>query len=226
VRALVAPSSATTTAGSSPVTASGSQQQQQQQQQQPVPPVGLAGGGSVKSLTVPLMRLACHPTDPNYIATFALDAQVASILDVRVPSIPVFQLTSHKAPIQGITWSPTNRTQICTVGADSNVLIWDIQKSLLVRDQLQRQTTAATIAAANAREGGNGHHHHHHHRHMVQQLARQQNAYALQNRTLPVDPSLTYVARMPISSVAWSSNSASLDWIGITFGRTFQALRL
>ena len=179
----------------------------------------------MRSFAPPLMRVACHPVDPNYIATFALDAHVASIIDVRVPSIPILQLTGHKAPIHDMVWSPTSRHQICTVGADAHVLVWDVQKPLLIRDQYQRQAAIAAMGSTidsqsknssmAAGSGGGG----------GDSMERARSAIiALQHRTISVDPSLTYGARMPVSSVSWSWTSP--EWIGITFGRTFQALRL
>ncbi|KAJ1914993.1 hypothetical protein H4219_004537 [Mycoemilia scoparia] len=178
------------------------------------------GGGKkmpkVTSFTPPLMRIACHPTDPNYIATFALDAGVASILDVRVPGIPVLQLIGHKAPIQGITWSPNHRYRICTVGADNNVFVWDIQKSLIIRDQQQRQEAHDAMNQLKTSGGV--------YPNDVAGGAGAQPTISLKQRSVAVDPSLTYGARMPVSSVSWST--IATEWIGITFGRTFQALQL
>ncbi|CAG2174178.1 unnamed protein product [Oppiella nova] len=76
----------------------------------------------------PLLRLAWNKQDPNYLATFAMDACEVIILDVRVPCTPVARLNNHRACVNGIAWAPHSSCHICTAADDHQALIWDIQQ--------------------------------------------------------------------------------------------------
>ena len=75
----------------------------------------------------PLLRLGWNKQDPNYLATFAMDAIEVIILDVRVPCTPVARLSNHRGCVNGIAWAPHSSCHICTAGDDHQALIWDIQ---------------------------------------------------------------------------------------------------
>lgn len=76
----------------------------------------------------PLLRLAWNKQDPNYLATFAMDGLEVIILDVRVPCMPVAQLSNHRAAVNGIAWAPHSSCHVCTAADDHQALIWDIQQ--------------------------------------------------------------------------------------------------
>lgn len=74
----------------------------------------------------PLLRIAWNRQDPNYISTFGMDKAETTIIDVRYPITPAAVLTGrHSGPINGMAWSPQSAQNICTVGEDGVVCIWD-----------------------------------------------------------------------------------------------------
>eukprot|EP00796_Vickermania_ingenoplastis_P005473 gene5472-3947_t len=74
----------------------------------------------------PLLRIAWNRQDANYISTFGIDSPEAIIIDVRYPANPVTVLAGrHSGPINGMAWSPQSAQNICTVGEDGAVCIWD-----------------------------------------------------------------------------------------------------
>lgn len=76
--------------------------------------------------SIPLLRLAWNRQDTHYISTFGLDHNEAIIVDVRYPITPVTILSGrHTAPISAMAWSPQSAQNICTVGEDGLVCIWD-----------------------------------------------------------------------------------------------------
>jgi len=77
--------------------------------------------------SAPLLRLAWNKQDTNYLATFVMDSSSLVILDVRVPSIPVAELHGHDQSVNAIAWAPHSHCHICSVGDDSQALIWDLQ---------------------------------------------------------------------------------------------------
>ncbi|ORX72101.1 WD40 repeat-like protein [Linderina pennispora] len=93
-------------------------------------PSNYSSTARITSFTPPLLRLSCNAVDPNYIATFALDAHQVSILDVRFPGSPVIQLIGHQAPIHSVAWNPGSSSQLCSAGADSRVLPTNAAPSL------------------------------------------------------------------------------------------------
>jgi WD repeat-containing protein 68 len=74
----------------------------------------------------PLLRICWNRLDKNYLATFAMDSSKVIILDVRVPSVPVAELTGHNAPVNAIAWAPHSSVHLCSAGDDSQALIWDL----------------------------------------------------------------------------------------------------
>ncbi|KAJ1724532.1 hypothetical protein LPJ53_001237 [Coemansia erecta] len=175
----------------------------------------------VASFVPPLLRLSCNALDPNYLATFALDSQTVSVIDVRHPGAAVVQLVGHLGPVHAVQWSPVSSTQLCSAGADARVLVWDIQQTLAARQIHLRQ---AGMQAAQARqlgriaaegsEAGSG----------VQAAAQAAAAQAVVQNPSSVAPSLTYAARLAVNSLAWHQTSP--EWISIGFGNTVQTLRL
>lgn len=56
-----------------------------------------------------------------------MDSSKVTIIDIRVPSEPVAELNGHTAPVNSIAWAPHSTCHICSVGDDSQALIWDLQ---------------------------------------------------------------------------------------------------
>ena len=74
----------------------------------------------------PLLRLAWNKQDPSYLATITMDSSVVTILDIRVPMVPVSTLSGHNQCVNSIAWAPHSSCHICTAGDDQSVLIWDL----------------------------------------------------------------------------------------------------
>eukprot|EP01135_Chromosphaera_perkinsii_P003162 Nk52_evm51s236 gene=Nk52_evmTU51s236 len=75
-----------------------------------------------------LLRLCWNKQDPNYLSTISLDGYKTTILDIRVPSVPVAELAGHHASVNAMAWAPHSSCHICTAGDDSQALIWDISQ--------------------------------------------------------------------------------------------------
>eukprot|EP00698_Gefionella_okellyi_P005826 TRINITY_DN15264_c0_g1_i1.p1 TRINITY_DN15264_c0_g1~~TRINITY_DN15264_c0_g1_i1.p1 ORF type:complete len:327 (+),score=40.85 TRINITY_DN15264_c0_g1_i1:40-1020(+) len=75
---------------------------------------------------VPLLRLGWNKQDPNYIATFAMDSTKCYVIDIRVPSMPVAELSGHSLNVNAIAWAPHSSCHICTAADDYQALIWDL----------------------------------------------------------------------------------------------------
>uniref|UniRef100_A0A1I8FSU3 DDB1- and CUL4-associated factor 7 n=1 Tax=Macrostomum lignano TaxID=282301 RepID=A0A1I8FSU3_9PLAT len=94
----------------------------------------------------PLLRLAWNRQDPNYLATFAMDASEVIVLDTRVPCTPVARLTNHRACVNGLAWAPHSACHICTAADDFQALIWDLQQMpRAVEDPILAYTAAGEI---------------------------------------------------------------------------------
>lgn len=75
----------------------------------------------------PLLRVVWNKRDPNYLATIMNDKPEVVILDIRMPMLPVAELTGHNKPVNSICWAPHSCFHICSAGDDTQALIWDIQ---------------------------------------------------------------------------------------------------
>ena len=88
-------------------------------------------------MNTPLLRLAWNKLDESFLATLKMDDSTVTILDVRVPCVPVATLSSHEAAVNGIAWAPHSSCHISTGADDKKALIWDMKKipsvSLVVR---------------------------------------------------------------------------------------------
>jgi WD repeat-containing protein 68 len=87
----------------------------------------------------PLLRLAWNKQDSNYIATFQSDASSVLILDIRVPAVPVAELSGHSGPLNSIAWAPHSSGHLCSTGDDGQALIWDVThmtKSKVIQDPI------------------------------------------------------------------------------------------
>lgn len=77
-----------------------------------------------------LLRLAWNRLDEHYLATIAMDCDAVTILDIRSPAMPVAELAGHHGNVNALSWAPHSTSHICTVGDDSQALIWDLQRPI------------------------------------------------------------------------------------------------
>ncbi|KAK0603659.1 hypothetical protein LWI29_007254 [Acer saccharum] len=74
----------------------------------------------------PLLRLAWNKQDLRYMATVLMDSNKVVIMDIRSPTMPVAELERHKAGVNAIAWAPQSCRHICSVGDDTQALIWEL----------------------------------------------------------------------------------------------------
>ncbi|KAJ1909189.1 hypothetical protein IWQ60_011306 [Tieghemiomyces parasiticus] len=141
----------------------------------PAPPLPAAAGAGRPGPPPSLMRLAFNRKDPNYLATFGMDAAAVQVLDVRMPGVPIAELRNHRASVNGIAWAPHSAQQVCTVGDDQQVLVWDLGP--------------AGLGSGGARAGDGA-------TYPPQGPGRPRSVLTL--------PSLTYTAAAEVNTVAWS----------------------
>ncbi|MFS7919578.1 putative transcription factor WD40-like family [Helianthus anomalus] len=72
----------------------------------------------------PLVRLGWNKQGPRYMATIIMDSEKVVVLDIRFLTLPVVELQRHQASVNAIVWAPHSSCHICTVGDDSQALIW------------------------------------------------------------------------------------------------------
>jgi len=97
----------------------------------------------------PLIRLAWNKVNPYYLSALAMDSNVAIILDMRGPPVPVTELHGHQGSINAVVWSPTSPYHLCTAGDDNQVMIWDLQKGTMSAEG-ERSTEPALVYTAMA----------------------------------------------------------------------------
>ncbi|RKP40014.1 WD40-repeat-containing domain protein, partial [Dimargaris cristalligena] len=159
---------------------------------------GAAVGANPNALKVspPLMRLAFNKQDPNFIATFGMDAASVQILDIRMPGIPVYELRGHRGSVNTLAWAPHQAHQLCTAGDDQQVLVWDIMPA-------GGDPSSSGGGLGSARPPG-------HHPDL--------------SKSIISSPALTYTAPVEVNTVAWSR--VVTEWVAIGFGQTVQTLRV
>eukprot|EP01126_Amoeba_proteus_P024191 TRINITY_DN2438_c0_g1_i3.p1 TRINITY_DN2438_c0_g1~~TRINITY_DN2438_c0_g1_i3.p1 ORF type:complete len:182 (-),score=30.43 TRINITY_DN2438_c0_g1_i3:484-1029(-) len=67
-----------------------------------------------------------NKTDPYYLAAISEDDPVASIFDIRFPTLLAAELKGHDASLNSITWAPHSNFHLCTGADDKQALMWDI----------------------------------------------------------------------------------------------------
>ena len=77
------------------------------------------------------LRLAWNKHDPFYLATITLDSNTINVLDIRLPSIPVYTLTGHNNCVNTLSWSPVHGSHLLTGADDHQAYLWDIQRSVM-----------------------------------------------------------------------------------------------
>jgi DDB1- and CUL4-associated factor 7 len=83
----------------------------------------------------PLLKLSWNNVDPNILATFNVESKKALLLDTRMPTVPFCELMGHHSFVNGIAWDPMSANHICTVGDDSQALIWEIPQGAKVVEE-------------------------------------------------------------------------------------------
>jgi WD repeat-containing protein 68 len=48
------------------------------------------------------------------------------VLDIRYPTLPIFELQRHQASVNAIAWAPHSSCHIYTAGDNFQALIWDL----------------------------------------------------------------------------------------------------
>jgi DDB1- and CUL4-associated factor 7 len=81
-----------------------------------------SASSSVRPATSPLLRIAFHPHDHNYMSTFHMDGSEVQILDMRSPGVPVFELRQHRAPINALGWSSKDSPLLATAGWSNYII--------------------------------------------------------------------------------------------------------
>eukprot|EP01130_Rhizamoeba_saxonica_P017467 TRINITY_DN8479_c0_g1_i1.p1 TRINITY_DN8479_c0_g1~~TRINITY_DN8479_c0_g1_i1.p1 ORF type:complete len:340 (-),score=65.14 TRINITY_DN8479_c0_g1_i1:40-963(-) len=98
----------------------------------------------------PLLRIAWNKSDTNLLATIKKDSKMPIILDIRIPSYPLFELEGHLACVNALDWAPhygyANNTQLlCTAADDQQALIWEMDKTSRANGAKLTYTASAPI---------------------------------------------------------------------------------
>lgn len=75
---------------------------------------------------VPLLRVAWNEQDANFLATIESEAKYTTIIDIRMPNMPVSKLGGHSAAVSAVAWAPHSSCHICSAGDDTQALIWSL----------------------------------------------------------------------------------------------------
>ncbi|EDO17368.1 hypothetical protein Kpol_1060p24 [Vanderwaltozyma polyspora DSM 70294] len=156
-----------------------------------------------------LLRLQPSPSDPNVMATFALDSKSILILDMRNPGSPVLTLEGHSAAVNQIKWHPKKSNVLLSCGDDCQVLYWDLN------EWLSPTSLSANENKVNANDGPiSGQ--------QINAPVSQWNQSNVQN-VLDV-PAMCYSNRQQeINNIAWRPHGG--DWFGCVSGKKFQNVR-
>lgn len=98
-----------------------------------VPPPTSSPSTSARPHTSPLLRIAFNPADSNYMSTFHQDGSEIQILDMRSPGQPVMELRAHRAPINALGWSSTERPLLATASKYQQLIYLPIEYNSLFR---------------------------------------------------------------------------------------------
>lgn len=74
----------------------------------------------------PLLRVTWNRLNENLIATSNAKDSKTMIIDVRLPSVPCYELSAHHSAVNGIAWAPHSANHICTCSDDHDALIWEL----------------------------------------------------------------------------------------------------
>lgn len=76
----------------------------------------------------PLLRIHWNRGDHNYIGCLCLDSEKATILDIRMPSLPVGELRGDGI-ISCMNWAPHNPAIMMTAEIPGKLHLWDLNIS-------------------------------------------------------------------------------------------------
>lgn len=166
-----------------------------------------AGSASSRLPTSPLLRIAFNPADSNYMSTFHMDGQDVQILDMRSPGQPVIELRGHRAQVNAMGWSTTDRPTLATAGDDCQVLLWDLATYT---------QTATSPRTANSRLN---------------------SPRPDVKKRVVSDPIMAYSASSEVTNLAWSPqipgmtmntghSTAPGEWLATASGRSIKALKV
>jgi WD repeat-containing protein 68 len=75
---------------------------------------------------VPLLRVGWNEQDPHFLATIESEERFTTIIDIRMPNMPVAKLGGHSAPVTAFAWAPQSSCHICSAGDDARAFIWTL----------------------------------------------------------------------------------------------------
>ena len=154
----------------------------------------------------PLLRIAYDPSNPSALAIVHDNSSSILILDVRQPGVPVAELKSHQANVNGIAWSGGTDSEansdksgtLVSVADDGLALVWDGAGAFATG-------SASAEAKPSKGSGGSGS--------GAVRVTRQ--------------PMFAYEAGQEINSVAWGSGGGvGGDFVACSVGRSVRCLRI
>ncbi|KAG9390544.1 WD domain, G-beta repeat [Carpediemonas membranifera] len=74
----------------------------------------------------PLLRVSWNKQDNNYLAVTGSEGNSVTIIDSRLPSMPLARLSGHGSALSSVDWAPQSSVHVASCGSDSRALIWDI----------------------------------------------------------------------------------------------------
>ncbi|XP_057438855.1 WD repeat-containing protein LWD2-like [Lotus japonicus] len=74
----------------------------------------------------PLLRLEWNKSDARFMATVGINSNKVVILDIRLPTTPLMELSKHRTCVNAVSWSPGYGRNLCSVSDDATALIWEV----------------------------------------------------------------------------------------------------
>lgn len=71
----------------------------------------------------PITKIAWNLNNPDLIAALSWEKNVIYIFDRRQNTVSLVELKLHKAAVTGMVWSPSSKSEICSVSEDKHVII-------------------------------------------------------------------------------------------------------
>ena len=76
--------------------------------------------------TTPLLRVAWNALDPHFLLTFGSASNRLTLLDTRLPSIPVAELVGPTGLLNDLTWAPHSAAHCAATSDDGRVYVWNL----------------------------------------------------------------------------------------------------
>lgn len=74
----------------------------------------------------PLLRVAWNALDPHFLLTFGSASHRLTLLDTRLPSIPVAELAGPTGLLNDLTWAPHSAAHCAATSDDGRVYVWNL----------------------------------------------------------------------------------------------------